>query len=528
MNFSASSETLCERCKHLEFEFQAFCRNKNISSQDVRSFKPDDADFLFQMLSTYFGVSFAKTPTPRTLENIHRHTIRKCTIDSDTDESENQSVDLGQFGSQEYSANFQHETASTPSSSLQPGSFRSDQSVGIPEMSIEREPRSESRSEPREKNSSNYRMIRKFKSGTHNVYFAKQTQTGRLVVAKAFMRNGNYNDEIETMKMLRNVPEFVNYIETVCEEIFNVPHHYIITEYVPGASLDDIATICPNFSTKDFEIIAKQLIRMVAKLHRMNITHGDIKPENIIMRNNSIHDLVLIDFGCAEYHKPNNLGAGLEFMKFLSNKIIGTPYFLAPESTHQGKVNRQSMDIWALGVTLLLIVKCKFVQVSREMPSIEQIMNDLHPVEASFFNSIFSIIPQNRTTCEALLEHELLSPSRKTTSAGTSSDASFEEKILHYPHPPSSNGKRGQLEVVTTIEYFEAPISAITTIEDAPDLCQCPALLEINSDSIEEDSIIPPGSPATLSHTITPINNRMLSPEKLRNQIKSADGFVAA
>jgi len=63
-------------------------------------------------------------------------------------------------------------------------------------------------------------------------------------------------------------------------------------------------------------------------------------------------DIVKIgDFGsCSiELHNKN--------IYYNDNDILGTEYFLPPESLEKGKnYNRKSGDIWALGVTFFIIV----------------------------------------------------------------------------------------------------------------------------------------------------------------------------
>jgi len=57
-------------------------------------------------------------------------------------------------------------------------------------------------------------------------------------------------------------------------------------------------------------------------LHENNIVHRDIKPDNIMMKDDSENpEIKLIDFGLSNVI---NNGRKLE-------TIVGTPYYLAPE-----------------------------------------------------------------------------------------------------------------------------------------------------------------------------------------------------
>lgn len=73
-------------------------------------------------------------------------------------------------------------------------------------------------------------------------------------------------------------------------------------------------------------------------LHAMGLRHGDVKPDNIIVRPDGSG--VLIDLGCARPFGPPHDGT-----------IAGTPSYLAPE-LRQGKSADGRADLFALGLTL--------------------------------------------------------------------------------------------------------------------------------------------------------------------------------
>jgi serine/threonine protein kinase len=63
-------------------------------------------------------------------------------------------------------------------------------------------------------------------------------------------------------------------------------------------------------------------LKAVGHCHAQGIAHRDIKPENILY--SSVGELKLIDFGLAQRFsdkQSKNIG-----------KMIGTPYYLAPEA----------------------------------------------------------------------------------------------------------------------------------------------------------------------------------------------------
>lgn len=86
--------------------------------------------------------------------------------------------------------------------------------------------------------------------------------------------------------------------------------------------------------------IATGLTRAVAALHKLDIIHRDIKPDNVILTKDG--GLKLIDLGVARLPRVD---------EFSTNEIPGTPSYLAPEM-FSGNAGDAATDQFALGVTL--------------------------------------------------------------------------------------------------------------------------------------------------------------------------------
>ena len=86
--------------------------------------------------------------------------------------------------------------------------------------------------------------------------------------------------------------------------------------------------------------IATKLARAIAALHRLDIIHRDIKPDNVILTSDG--GLKLVDLGVARLPRVD---------EFAANEIPGTPSYLAPEM-FSGNAGDQATDQFALGITL--------------------------------------------------------------------------------------------------------------------------------------------------------------------------------
>ena len=85
---------------------------------------------------------------------------------------------------------------------------------------------------------------------------------------------------------------------------------------------------------------AVRLTRAVAALHRLDIVHRDIKPDNVMLTADG--GLKLIDLGVARLPRVED---------FHGDEIPGTPGFMAPEQ-FEGDAGTALTDQFALGVTL--------------------------------------------------------------------------------------------------------------------------------------------------------------------------------
>jgi serine/threonine protein kinase len=92
---------------------------------------------------------------------------------------------------------------------------------------------------------------------------------------------------------------------------------------------------------KYFEFIFIRLLDALAYMHRSRVLHGDIKPENIVLRRNQCP--MFIDFGGAQFANPAN---------GTYPKGLTTFEFVSPEYA-LSDIYGPSNDMWALGMTML-------------------------------------------------------------------------------------------------------------------------------------------------------------------------------
>lgn len=117
---------------------------------------------------------------------------------------------------------------------------------------------------------------------------------------------------------------------------------YSVVEYVEGQTLRQWMLDNPEPSVAQVRATVDQIARGLRAMHRLEMIHQDLKPDNILIdRNNT---LKIIDFGSARI-------AGLmEIQSVLQhNHIVGTANYSAPEY-FQGARGTNRSDIFSLGV----------------------------------------------------------------------------------------------------------------------------------------------------------------------------------
>jgi serine/threonine protein phosphatase PrpC len=115
---------------------------------------------------------------------------------------------------------------------------------------------------------------------------------------------------------------------------------YTVMPLYQGELLETRLLRSPALGLEEGRNIAVKLARGVAALHRADIIHRDIKPDNVILEGGG--SLKLIDLGSVRV-------LGLE--NFPPDPVPGTQAYMAPEM-FAGEAGNEATDIYALGVTM--------------------------------------------------------------------------------------------------------------------------------------------------------------------------------
>jgi serine/threonine protein kinase len=132
--------------------------------------------------------------------------------------------------------------------------------------------------------------------------------------------------------------------------------HYLVQEYLSGASLREVVTSRRSTSIRDWMTMAAGIADALAAAHRAGIVHRDIKPENIIVTEEG--RAKVLDFGLAKLTDPgaDALSANSPtVLGTVAGVVMGTVGYMSPEQAAGQPVDRRT-DIFALGCILYEMV----------------------------------------------------------------------------------------------------------------------------------------------------------------------------
>lgn len=117
---------------------------------------------------------------------------------------------------------------------------------------------------------------------------------------------------------------------------------YYITEYIEGQTLRQWMNDHLQPSLKDVRAIAEQIARGLRAMHRQEMIHQDLKPENIMIDQHGV--VKIIDFGSTKIAGVQEITTPLA-----RDNILGTRNYTAPEYL-KGFAGSNRSDIYSLGV----------------------------------------------------------------------------------------------------------------------------------------------------------------------------------
>ena len=185
--------------------------------------------------------------------------------------------------------------------------------------------------------------------GMADVYLAMDTLLNREVAIKV-LRGELSTDAVSLLRFKReaNAASTLNHPNIV--EIYDVGEedgkHFIVMEVVRGRTLKQLISQRGAMEKEEALAIMKQLIAAISEAHRKNIIHRDIKPQNVLVKDDGT--VKITDFGIALAQDAMQLTQ--------TDAVMGSVHYLAPECARGEAASNQS-DVYSLGIVLYELLR---------------------------------------------------------------------------------------------------------------------------------------------------------------------------
>ena len=201
-----------------------------------------------------------------------------------------------------------------------------------------------------------YRMIREIGHGTQGkVYLAERMSDHEQVAIKKLniesVKNWKeyelFHREVQTLEKL-NINGVAHFWEAIECLDSNPPCSYLIQEYIPGKSLNEMLRLGHRFSLDRVYQIVLQLLEILRQLQALDppVIHRDIKPSNIMLKplEGDQYKVYLIDFGAVANPQVQSGGS----------TVAGTFGYMPPEQL-MGKPIPAS-DVYSLAAVIVYML----------------------------------------------------------------------------------------------------------------------------------------------------------------------------
>ncbi|MFZ4395275.1 MAG: protein kinase domain-containing protein [Kiritimatiellia bacterium] len=176
--------------------------------------------------------------------------------------------------------------------------------------------------------------------GMGSAYRARDEALNRDVAIKIMRKSfGDDPKFVETFRREAQIAAKLNHTNVVQIHSFGEfkGQPFIVMELVTGGSLDRLIGAGEPLDQATVMRIGMEITMALQSGYQLQLVHGDIKPENILLDEKGAAKLV--DFGIAQL-------AGGD-----TNEVWGTPYYVAPEKVRRQRTDCRA-DIYSLGGTL--------------------------------------------------------------------------------------------------------------------------------------------------------------------------------
>jgi eukaryotic-like serine/threonine-protein kinase len=181
------------------------------------------------------------------------------------------------------------------------------------------------------------------------VYLAREPALGRLVAVKV-LHPSLAADDVTRLRFEREAKATAVIRHPNVVSVHRVGHlptgePFLVMEYVEGRSLPDLLQARGSLPVEEARRIIVSIAHGLAAAHRKGIVHRDVRPDNVIIEEDTDR-VVLLDFGIAAI-LDTEATAATRLPR--PGQLVGSIRYMSPEQLAGERPGEQS-DIYALGV----------------------------------------------------------------------------------------------------------------------------------------------------------------------------------
>ncbi len=188
-----------------------------------------------------------------------------------------------------------------------------------------------------------YMIVKKIgEGGMADVFLAMDTLLNREVAIK-ILRGELSKDPVNLLRFQREANAASGISHQNIVEIFDVGEedgkHFIVMEVIRGKTLKQLIHQRGALDIDEALVIMKQIAAGLSEAHKRNIVHRDIKPQNILIKDDGTAKIA--DFGIARAQDAGQLTQ--------TDSVMGSVHYMAPETARGEGATIQS-DIYSVGI----------------------------------------------------------------------------------------------------------------------------------------------------------------------------------